>query len=282
MELRDFTPAHADACIPPRQPDSDKNTYGRVWAFCGSQGYAGAAYFSAQAAVRMGSGVVTLAIPEALYPILAVKLNEPVLHPYTADSWPEALTRAARASACLLGPGLGHFTAYAPLVRTALRQLPCPIVLDADGITALRAHIDDLCSAAQPVILTPHAREFARLTGQAAPTPDDLADFARTYRCVLLYKGHRTLVAAPDGTVTRNVTGNPGMAKGGSGDVLAGMILSLLGQGLSPADAARTAASLHGQAGDRCANQLSEYGMTPTDLLQALPHVLHKYNTREW
>lgn len=125
-------------------------------------------------------------------------------------------------------------------------------------------------------------REFARLTGIHDPTPDDAADFAVRNRCVLLLKGHRTLVAAPDGTVTRNTTGNPGMAKGGSGDVLAGMILSLVGQGLAPQDAARVGAWLHGRTGDVCANRLSEYGMTPTDMLAMLPEVLHEYNTREW
>ena len=163
-----------------------------------------------------------------------------------------------------------------------MRELPCPLVLDADGINALAGHIDVLCSAAHPVVLTPHAGEFARLTGIAHPTAQDAADFAARYRCVLLLKSHRTLIAAPDGTVTRNVTGNPGMAKGGSGDVLAGMLLSLLGQGLPPAGAARAAACLHGQAGDRCANALSEYGMTPTDLLDELPRLLHKFNSREW
>lgn len=282
MQVSDFTPAQADALLPARAPETSKNDYGRVWAFCGSRGYTGAAYFAAQAAVRMGSGIVTLAVPDCIYPILAVKLNEPVIRPYTRADWREALAGASRAAACLIGPGLGHFEDFVALTLTAVRELPCPLVLDADGINALAGHIDVLCSAAYPVVLTPHAGEFARLTGIAHPTAQDAADFAARYRCVLLLKSHRTLIAAPDGTVTRNVTGNPGMAKGGSGDVLAGMLLSLLGQGLPPAGAARAAASLHGQAGDRCANALSEYGMTPTDLLDELPRLLHKFNSREW
>lgn len=282
MRISDLTGSAVDALLPRRRPESNKNDYGRVWAFCGSQGYTGAAFFAAQAAVRMGSGIVTLAVPESIYPILAVKLNEPVLHPYTQASWPDALRQAGRAAACLVGPGLGHFPDCMHLTQEAVRTLPCPLVLDADGINALAGHMDVLCSAAHPVVLTPHAGEFSRLTGIAAPGPADAAALAQAYRCVILLKGHRTIVAAPDGSVTRNPTGNPGMAKGGSGDVLAGMLLSLLGQGLAPADAARAAAYLHGQAGDHCANTRSEYGMTPTDMLDALPHILHKYNTREW
>lgn len=282
MKIECFTKAQADALLPGRKAESNKNDYGRVWAFCGSAGYTGAPYFAAQGAVRMGSGIVTLAVPQEIYLILAVKLNEPVLYPYTLANWQEALTAAGHAAACLIGPGLGHFPAFRELTCQALETLSCPVVLDADGINALAGHIDILCKTAQPVILTPHAGEFARLTGMHDPTPDDAADFAVRNRCVLLLKGHRTLVAAPDGTVTRNTTGNPGMAKGGSGDVLAGMILSLVGQGLAPQDAARVGAWLHGRTGDVCANRLSEYGMTPTDMLAMLPEVLHEYNTREW
>lgn len=282
MEILEFTQAQADRCIPKRVPDTNKNHYGRVWAFCGSAGYTGAAYFAAQGAVRMGSGIVTLAVPQEIYSVMAIKLNEPVIQTYTEQNWREVLGQANRAAACLIGSGLGHFAAFRELVLTALETLSIPLVLDADGINALAGHIDTLCSTAQPVVLTPHLGEFARLTGLQNPTAEQVAQFAVRYRCVLLLKGHRTLIASPDGTVTRNPTGNPGMAKGGSGDVLAGMIVSLLGQGLSPANAARVGAYLHGCAGDLCANRLSEYGMTPTDMLEMLPHVLHKYNTREW
>ena len=282
MQIERFTKAQADALLPDRKPESSKNDYGRVWAFCGSSGYTGAPYFAAQGAVRMGSGIVTLAVPTDIYLILAVKLNEPVIYPYTEDNWQDALHRAERSAACLIGSGLGHFAAFRELTLTALTSLPCPIVLDADGINALGGHIDKLCSTAYPVVLTPHAGEFSRLTGIDHPTAEDAAAFAVRYGCVMLLKGHRTVVAAPDGTVTCNTTGNPGMAKGGSGDVLAGMILSLIGQGLRPADAARVGAWLHGRCGDVCANRLSEYGMTPTDMLGVLPEVLHEYNTREW
>ena len=112
--------------------------------------------------------------------------------------------------------------------------------------------------------------------------PEELRAFAQENRCTVLYKAHRTLIAAPDGRLFRNHTGNPGMAKGGSGDTLAGMLLSLIGQGLAPEDAACAAAWLHGAAGDSAANRYGEYGMTPTDLLACLPGVTRRYNTREW
>lgn len=268
--------------LPVRQAETNKNDYGRVLAVCGCKGYTGAAYFAAQAAVRMGSGVVTLAVPDAVYPILAVKLNESVVRPLPSDASgklaPAALESirpmAGRADAVLIGSGLGRSDALDELVRELVRSLTCPIVLDADGINALAGHIDILRSAQAPIILTPHKGEFARLSGIAPAQADAQAlDFARQTGCVLLLKSHRTLLSAPDGRQARNTTGNPGMAKGGSGDVLAGMILSLLGQGLAPYEAACAGAWLHGAAGDRCAARLGQYGMTPSDMLQALPAV---------
>ena len=122
----------------------------------------------------------------------------------------------------------------------------------------------------------------ARLSGLKQPDTVDLAAFAAENRCILLYKGHRTWIFTPDGSIYRNHSGNPGMAKGGSGDVLAGMLISLCGQGIDPVQAACAAAWLHGRAGDAAANRLSEYGMTPGDMLCELPRLLHRYNTREW
>ncbi len=269
--------------LPARQPETNKNDYGRVLAICGCQGYTGAAFFAAQAAVRMGSGVVTLAVPEAVYPVLAVKLNEPVVRPMPCDvqgklslAALDALqTLCSRADAVLLGPGLGRSPALDSLVCELVHRCTCPLVLDADGINALEGHIDVLEKASAPVILTPHKGEFARLSGVHPVAADDAAaDFAARTGCTLLLKSHRTLLSAPDGRQARNTTGNPGMAKGGSGDVLAGMLLSLLGQGLLPFEAACAGAFLHGAAGDRCAHQLGEYGMTPTDLLGQLPHTV--------
>lgn len=282
--------AYVDGIVPRRKPDADKNAFGRVLCVCGSAGYTGAAYFAAQGAVRMGSGVVTLATPEKAWPVLAVKLNEPVVRPMpcgmdgmlSREALPVLTALAARADAVLIGCGLGRSDAVTEMVCALLQGAKCPVVLDADGINALSAHKDVLQQTAQPVVLTPHAAEFERLSGIKQPDTESLSVFAQENRCILLYKGHRTRIFAPDGRMYRNHSGNPGMAKGGSGDVLAGMLVSLCGQGISPVQAACAAVWLHGRAGDLAANRLSEYGMTPGDMLQYLPELLKRYNTREW
>lgn len=282
--------AYVDKILPRRKADADKNVFGRVLCVCGSAGYTGAAYFAAQGAVRMGSGVVTLATPEKAWPVLAVKLNEPVVRPMPCsedgmlshEALPVLADLAARADAVLIGCGLGRSDAVTEIVCSLLKSITCPIVLDADGINALSAHKDVLRQTAQPVVLTPHAAEFARLSGIRQPKTEELTAFAQENRCILLYKGHRTRIFAPDGTMYRNHSGNPGMAKGGSGDVLAGMLVSLCGQGIASVQAACAAAWLHGRAGDAAANRLSEYGMTPGDMLCELPGLLKRYNTREW
>lgn len=291
MEYTEIGSAFLDRVIPPRAPESSKEDYGRVLAICGGTGYTGAAYFAAQAAVRTGSGVVTLCTPQSVYPILAVKLSEPVVYPVACDEEGrltpagarQALASARKTRAMLVGCGLGHTPATSAAVHELLRTCPtCPLLLDADGINALAGHIDVLRRTVASVILTPHLGELRRLLGKENAGEEDAALLAKETGAVVLLKGHRTVICAPDGARYRNTSGNPGMAKGGSGDVLAGIILSLCGQGLSPVDAACAGAYLHGAAGDRCASTLGEYGMTPTDMLLAIPQVLRRYNTREW
>ena len=288
--MTEIDQSFVDHIMPRRDPKANKNAFGRIVCVCGSAGYTGAAYFAAQGAVRMGSGVVTLATPEKAWPVLAVKLNEPVVRPVPCGSdgmlsheaLPALLKLAERADALLIGCGLGRSYTVAEIVTTLIEKAPCQIVLDADGINAVYAHKDILQKAKMPVVLTPHAGEFARLSGIDNANPAELTLFARKYQCIVLYKGHRTLIAAPDGALYRNHSGNPGMAKGGSGDVLAGMLVSLCGQGILAVHAACAAAWLHGRAGDLAANALSEYGMTPSDMLRLLPTLLKRYNTREW
>lgn len=289
MNIIPYTAGRAQAVLSPRAPESHKDHYGRVLAVCGCRGYTGAAWFSAMGAVRTGAGVVTLAVPESIYPILAVKLNEPVvlslpdhdgkLCPASLDALDASLRRA---DALLVGPGLGRGDAVTDAVLRLLQAAECPVILDADGINAVGGHINVLQHTKHPVILTPHGGEFFRLTGAKNAAAEDVSRFAQENGCIVLRKSHRTLIAAPDGQVFQNTTGNPGMAKGGSGDVLAGMILALLGQGVSPLDAACAGAWFHGRAGDRCANRIGEYGMTPTDMLNEIPAVLHYLNSKEW
>ena len=285
MQEIDFT--YIRAHIHPRQPESDKNTYGRVLAVCGCRDYIGAPYFAAQAAVRTGSGIVTLAVPDCIYPILAGKLNEPTFVPLptdadgkiTADSLPSLQRRAA----ILAGPGLGVSTGVSQAVQRIVCEADCPVILDADGINALAGHIDVLEKAKYPVVLTPHEREFSRICdiSRTGAAEKDAAAFAQKHRCILLLKGHRTVIAG-DGQLLQNIHGNPGMSKGGSGDVLSGIIVSLLGQGVAPLAAAACGAYIHSRAGNLCANEIGEFGMTPTDMLSYIPRVLKPLNSREW
>ncbi len=267
--------------LPDRNPWGHKGNFGKLLLLCGSRGYTGAAFFAAMGALRSGAGLVFLGVPESIYGIEAVKLNEPVIFPLpdaggrlSADAVPEILTRLPQMDAVLVGPGLGQSEGTLAVVRAVLEKAECPVVVDADGINVLSAHRDLLRGRKLPTILTPHDGEFARLGGvigedrmaAAAALADELG-------CVVLLKGHETCITdGTDGYL--NPTGNPGMAVGGSGDVLAGVITALLGAGLPPLEAAACGAWLHGAAGDRCAAELGQYGMLPTDMLSALPRLM--------
>jgi NAD(P)H-hydrate epimerase len=177
--------------------------------------------------------------------------------------------------ACLIGIGMGRYEDTAALVEAVLTNARCPVVLDADGINAAAGNIDILKRAACPVILTPHEGEFRRLNGGKAEWNGGgreaaAAAFAREHGCAMILKGHRTVTAFDDGSVFVNATGNPGMAKGGSGDVLAGMLAGLLGQ-LPLKSAAVASVWLHGRAGDIAAAEYGEYSMTPCDMIDKIP-----------
>ena len=274
--------------LPVRPRFSHKGDFGRVLLVCGSVGFTGAAALAARAALRTGAGLITVATPRQVWPIVAAKLDEPMVMPMAEDkagrlslqAAPALVQLLAKADACLIGPGLGRSEELDALVAALVGEARCPVVLDADGINAMAGHIDRLREAACPLILTPHDGEFLRLSPGAALPPADFdtrADrarmLARRLGAVVLLKGYRTAIT--DGTrLYRNETGNPGMATGGSGDVLAGMLVSLLGQGLAPLEAAAAAAWLHGAAGDRCAAERGEYGMTPSDLIDAASRLL--------
>lgn len=278
MEL---TAADIAMLLPKRDENAHKGNFGRILLLCGSLGYTGAAYFAAMGALRTGAGLVYLGVPESIYAIEAGKLNEPVIFPLPdqggrldKSAIPEILERLPRMDAVLIGPGLGLGTGPEAVLTAVLTHAACPVVIDADGITLLVRHMDILRGRMAPTVLTPHDGEFARLFGPVGE--DRMASAraaARDSRGIVLLKSHRTCIT--DGTRDyRNTTGNPGMATGGSGDVLAGILASLLGQGLEPLEAAACAAWLHGKAGDLCAEDLGEYGMLPTDLLGYLPRLL--------
>lgn len=267
--------------LPDRNPWGHKGNFGKLLLLCGSRGYTGAAFFAAMGALRSGAGLVFLGVPESIYGIEAVKLNEPVIFPLpdaggrlSADAVPEILTRLPQMDAVLVGPGLGQSEGTLAVVRAVLEKAECPVVVDADGINVLSAHRDLLRGRKSPTILTPHDGEFARLGGVIGEDRmAAAAALAEELGCVVLLKGHETCITdGTDGYL--NPTGNPGMAVGGSGDVLAGVITAMLGAGLPPLEAAACGAWLHGAAGDRCAAELGQYGMLPTDMLSALPRLM--------
>lgn len=267
--------------LPDRNPWGHKGNFGKLLLLCGSRGYTGAAFFAAMGALRSGAGLVFLGVPESIYGIEAVKLNEPVIFPLpdaggrlSVDAVPEILTRLPQMDAVLVGPGLGQSEGTLAVVRAVLEKAECPVVVDADGINVLSAHRDLLRGRKSPTILTPHDGEFARLGGVIGEDRmAAAAALAEELGCTVLLKGHETCITdGTDGYL--NPTGNPGMAVGGSGDVLAGVITALLGAGLPPLEAAACGAWLHGAAGDRCAAELGQYGMLPTDMLSALPRLM--------
>ena len=274
--------ALARACFPRRKRNTHKGDYGKVLLLCGSVGYTGAAALSARAALRAGSGLVYLGVPEPVYPILAAKLDEAIVFPLPAEdgrlseaSLSEILPRLRQMDACLIGPGLGRSEAVERVALGVLQAAACPVAVDADGINALSAHMDVLRSVSAPLVLTPHDGELQRLgcTPRPAERLDAAKQFAAQHSLTLLLKGYRTVIAGL-GRAYVNATGNPGMATGGSGDVLAGVLVSLLGRGIAPPEAAAAAAWLHGSAGDRAAELLGEYAMLPGDLVQTLAQIL--------
>lgn len=279
--METITGAFVRRSLPRRDPEGHKGTFGKVLCVCGSVGYTGAPIFAGRGAVRTGSGLVFLAVPESVWPVAAVKSDEAMPFPVPEAEGRLSLLaeepirrRAESCDAVLIGCGLGRGWQTDALVRKLL-TIEKPLVLDADGLNALSGREELLQKRAAPTILTPHEGEFLRLGGGlSAGREAAAAAFSEKYGVYLVLKGHRTVVAAPDGRLAVNGTGNSGMAKGGSGDVLAGMILSLLGQGCEAFAACCAGVWLHGRAGDLAAADKGERGMTHTDLLEQIPYAM--------
>ena len=279
--METITGAFVRRSLPRRDPEGHKGMFGKVLCVCGSVGYTGAPIFAGRGAVRTGSGLVFLAVPESVWPVAAVKSDEAMPFPVPEAEGRLSLLaeepirrRAESCDAVLIGCGLGRGWQTDALVRKLL-TIEKPLVLDADGLNALSGREELLQKRAAPTILTPHEGEFLRLGGGlSAGREAAAAAFSEKYGVYLVLKGHRTVVAAPDGRLAVNGTGNSGMAKGGSGDVLAGMILSLLGQGCEAFAACCAGVWLHGRAGDLAAADKGERGMTPTDFLEQIPYAM--------
>ncbi len=270
--------------VPRRRADTHKGTYGHLLVMAGSRGKTGAAILACRAAMRSGAGLVTLAAPRSLNNVFAGSMVEIMTEPLrdndveemeapTEDEWRRLL---ARKNALLFGPGIGVTGATQNALRWLLRNLDMPWVIDADGLNNLTLELGRLKFAKTPPVLTPHPGEMARLIGnEIAAVNSERVDVARAFalehRCHLVLKGARTVIATAEGKVFINPTGNPGMASGGMGDVLAGMLASLLGQGLPPEDAMKLGVYLHGFIGDRVAAAKGEVGLVASDIIDGLP-----------
>ncbi|MCI8398944.1 MAG: NAD(P)H-hydrate dehydratase [Oscillibacter sp.] len=273
--------------VPERKPDGHKGTFGKLLVVGGKVGFTGAPYLTALAAERSGCGLVYLGVPDSIWEIETVRCVSSMPFPLSS-AWggglggkavSEIMKKLETCDVLALGPGLGRGELTEKAVRSVLEQTEKPVVLDADGINALEGHIDSLDSRRGRVtILTPHDGEFARVGGDLSggDRVNAARRFAMEHGCTLVLKGHRTVTATEAGTVLVNTTGNSGLAKGGSGDVLTGLIASLLAQGASPVRAAAGGVWIHGRAGDLAAEELTPYCMTPEDVIAALPKVFHE------
>ncbi|RDV83254.1 NAD(P)H-hydrate dehydratase [Ammonifex thiophilus] len=270
--------------LPSRPPTAHKGNFGHVLVVGGSRGMIGAACLTAAAAMRAGAGLVTLAVPRSWQEIAAAKLTEVMTLglPETPEgqlscaAWESLKPLLPRFTVCALGPGLGRHPETVELVKRMVAEIDLPLVLDADGINAFAGEAHLLKRRSSPLILTPHPGEMARLLGvKAAELADKRVEVAeraaREWEAVVVLKGARTVVAAPDGYTGINSTGNPGMATGGTGDVLTGVIAALWAQGLDPFRAAAAGVYLHGLAGDLAAEEKGEAGLVAGDLLEKLP-----------
>ncbi len=278
--------ADAARLVPRRHAEAHKGDCGHVLILAGSFGRTGAAHLAARGAGRAGAGLVTLVAPASLYPVFAAGVREAMTATLPDDDGRIRFDASALAallagkSAVVAGPGLGTHEGAARTVRWLLEQAEVPLVLDADALTIVAREPAVLRAARTPLVLTPHPGEMARLLGgDTAAVQGDRAGVARRFadahRCTVLLKGARTVIAEPSGFVWVNPTGNPGMASGGMGDVLAGVIGALLAQGLTAPEAACLGAYVHGFAADRIAHDGGAIGLLATDVADALRPALH-------
>ena len=281
------------SCIPTRVQESHKGSYGHLLAVAGSRRYRGAASLTAEGALRTGAGIVTLASVEPVLAAVTARLPECCLLPcqeneaggISAGARDDLSRAMEKATVLLMGPGLGNTADTRALVRRLVGEARGTVVLDADALNAAAALLaagEAMPRPAGSLILTPHPGEMSRLTGlsaaEIAADPAGIAArYAERWECTLVLKGHRTLIAAPDGRMWQNTTGNAGLSRGGSGDVLAGMVSGLSACGLPAPEAAACAVWLHGAAADRTADRLGQYGMLPHDLLTDLGQIFAEH-----
>ena len=275
-ELELIHPTDLTPLFPRRPRDTHKGAYGQVLCIGGSKGFSGAITMAARATARSGAGLVSAFVPEAIHPLVAPAIPEVMVH----SSMPES-----NWTSILAGPGMGRSATTCEQVLQLLEHATGPLILDADAITVLADHIAAVAAAKGPLVLTPHPGEFAALFGlKVKDVQEDRFGMAKMAAdklgAVIVLKGAGTVVAAPGRPVAINLTGNPGMATGGSGDVLSGILAGLAGQGIPPYEAACAAVWLHGRAGDLAAAEKSQAAVIAPDLIEKLPDAFRDISCR--
>jgi NAD(P)H-hydrate epimerase len=269
-------PSDLKPLFPRRPRDGQKGNFGHVLCIGGTKGFSGAVSLATRSALRSGAGLVSAFVPEAIHALVASSTPEVMVHSVMPESkW----------TAIMAGPGMGRTATTREQVLHLLEQDSVPVVLDADAITVLADHVDALTNAKCPLVLTPHPGEFAALFGlKVDDVQEDRFGMARMaadkLNAVVVLKGAGTVVAAPGVPLAVNLTGNPGMAAAGSGDVLAGLIAGLLGQGMAPYGAACAGVWLHGRAGDLAAAEKSQASMMASDLIEKVSDALRDVSCR--
>lgn len=281
MDIKSLDHSQVLDLLPDRKKNSHKGDYGRVLLLCGSRGYTGAAALAALGALRCGAGLVYLAVPESIYEITAGRLLEPVVIPmpdcngkFAVDTIREIEPMLEKMDCILIGPGIGCSEGTNAVLSYLISHYTGTLVIDADGINLLAVHKDILRGRTCRIVITPHEGEFSRLRDSLdLGRINEAVQLSRDFDIITVLKGNETVIT--NGKVCfLNNTGNPGMAVGGSGDVLAGMITALIGQKIDPLYASACGVWLHGAAGDICAKELGQYGMLPSDMLQVLPRLM--------
>ncbi|NLP46036.1 MAG: NAD(P)H-hydrate dehydratase [Epulopiscium sp.] len=268
-----------------RREDSHKGDYGRVLIIGGSRGMTGAPYLASQSALRTGSGLVYTMVPQSLETIMCIKLIEAIVKPiedkgkghFISESLNTIVKEIENMDALAIGPGMGVDTERIELIGEVIKSSEVPMVIDADGINCISYNVAMLLKKKRSIIITPHPGEMGRLMKKNIHEIQENREYyaryaAEKYNIFVVLKGHKTIVASPQGQLYINNTGNPGMATAGSGDVLTGIITSLLGQGVNPFEAAKLGVYLHGMAGDLSRDKKGEYGIIATDIVKNIPY----------
>ena len=283
-----------EGVIPCRDPESHKGSYGHAFIIAGSSGKTGAAVMAARAAMRSGAGLVTLGVSQSLNPtvesMVTVEMTEPLpdsgkgfLGP---DAWGKAHGLLSGKAVLAIGPGLSDRDETAQLVYRSIEESPIPVVADADALNAIAGNVDVLKRARAQIVLTPHPGEMARLTGKSTQDVQSsrveiAREFSLEHNVIVVLKGAGTVIAEPGGQIFINTTGNPGMASGGMGDVLTGIISGLIAQGITPLLAAQFSVFLHGLIGDLIAEERAEIGILATDIIERIPDVMSGFIKKE-